>query len=102
MSFEDYRGAWPKAQLTPRNTQEQVHGARAACARYVRDNAGCDVEALRELIEMLGLERTVAEIAAEREAVAADPEAADPQLALQAEYQWAQNQLDAAAEAEAS
>lgn len=70
MSFSDYSNVRPAAQLTPRNTPEQVHGARAATANYVRRRAGGDTVALRELIEMLGLGRSTAEITAEAAALA--------------------------------
>lgn len=75
MSFQDYRNARPQAQLTPRNTPEQVRGARAGTADYVRRCAGGDIEVLRELVEMLGLERTVDEITAEAAALADQEEA---------------------------
>jgi hypothetical protein len=69
VSFQDYRNAQPTAQLTPRNTPEQVHGARAAVAGYVH-RCGGDIELLRELVEMIGLQRTTAEITAEAAALA--------------------------------
>lgn len=71
----DFRNSRPKAQLTPRNTPEQVHDARAAAAGYVRRRADGDPALLRELIEMLGLERTVDEITAEAAALADQEEA---------------------------
>ncbi len=70
MSFLDYNNVRPAAQLTPRNTPAQVHGARAVTAGYVERRAGGDTEVLRELIDMLGLGRTTAEITAEAERLA--------------------------------
>lgn len=70
VSFSDYCNVTPTAQLTPRNTPGQVHDARAAAASYVRRRAGGDPEVLRELIDMLGLQRSTAEITAEAAALA--------------------------------
>ncbi len=72
MSFTDFSNVRPTAQLTPRNSADQVARARGAAASYVRRREGGDPEALRELLGMLGLGRSTAEITAEAAALAVE------------------------------
>jgi hypothetical protein len=75
VSFDDHAKFRPTVQQTARCGPEQIQGARKACERYVRRKGDSDLGLLRELIEMLGLERTVDEITAEAAALADQEEA---------------------------